>query len=136
MTKLGRKKDASYRDGYLRSGAWYARRRAYLTAQVEQQGALQCACLGEELTADTADVHHVSYDGIHQDENGVWHADEADEDLLVLCRWCHERIHSLMDQDRGWSRANRRGATLRIIRTIQRGVLIAAMRLQGDGARG
>lgn len=135
MTKLGRKRSSGYRDGYLRSRAWYARRREFLATQTREDGTLRCQCLGEVLTADTADVHHVSYEGVTQEEDGTWQSHEADEDLIVLCRWCHERMHTLMDHDRGWSQASRRAASRRIIRTIQRSVLIAAVRQSEDGTR-
>lgn len=126
MSGLKRKRiDGGYRDGYLRSPAWWGRRREFLRSLPE----IRCACLGEELTERTAQVHHVNYDGVEQGEDGTWHAGEADEDLMVMCSWCHERVHQLMDRDRGWAGLSRRDATLAIIRTIQRRVLIEAVRL-------
>ncbi|MGP5132059.1 hypothetical protein [Brachybacterium tyrofermentans] len=71
----------------------------------------------------------MNYDGVEQGEDGMWHAGEADEDLMVMCSWCHERVHQLMDRDRGWAGLSRRDATLAIIRTIQRRVLVEAVRL-------
>lgn len=125
MSGLRRRRvDRGYRSGYLKSGAWYARRRRFL-ASLES---IRCECLGEELSERDAHVHHVTYDGVVRGEDGTWQAREADEDLMVLCSWCHERVHELMDQDPGWAGATRREATIAVIRTIQRRVLVEAMR--------
>ena len=127
----GKRVDGGYRDGYLKSPAWWARRRRFLRSRA----GIRCECLGEQLTERTAHVHHVSYDGVTQLEDGTWRADEADEDLMVLCAWCHERIHHLMDRDRGWSGASRQAATTAIIRAIQRRVLVEAIRLSDEGEK-
>lgn len=132
MSGLRRKRiDGGYREGYLKSSAWWARRRLFLKGRPE----IRCECLGEQLTERTAQVHHVAYDGVTEREDGSWQADEADEDLMVLCAWCHERVHQLMDRDRGWSGTSRRAATTAIVRTIQRRVLVEAVRLSRGGEK-
>lgn len=132
MSGLRRKRiDGGYREGYLKSAAWWARRRRFLKGRPE----IRCECLGEQLTERTAQVHHVAYDGVTEREDGSWQADEADEDLMVLCAWCHERVHQLMDRDRGWSGTSRRAATTAIVRTIQRRVLVEAVRLSREGEK-
>lgn len=132
MSGLRRKRiDGGYRSGYLRSPAWWARRQRFLQGRAE----IRCECLGESLTERTAHVHHVSYAGVRQRSDGSWVAEESDEDLMVLCAWCHERVHQLMDRDRGWSSSGRRAATVAIIRTIQRRVLVEAVRLSNEGEK-
>lgn len=128
MTGLRRKRSPVYREGYLKSPAWRKRRREFL----ETLGPLRCRCLGEPLTMVDAVVHHVSYDGVIRTDAGEWIARERDEDLMVLCQWCHERIHEAMDRDPGWSSRNRHAATIAIIRKIQHRVLIAAVRLDEE----
>lgn len=129
MSGLRRKRiDGGYRSGYLKSSAWFARRHRFL----QSKAVIRCECLGEELTERNAHVHHVAYEGVEQLPDGMWQACEADEDLMVLCAWCHEKVHELMDRDRGWAGVGRRAATTAIVRTIQRRVLVEAIRLGAE----
>ncbi|UEJ82753.1 hypothetical protein Bra3105_18315 [Brachybacterium halotolerans subsp. kimchii] len=67
-------------------------------------------------------------------ENERWVSREADDDLMVLCRWCHERVHTLMDTDRGWAQMGRREATVSVVRAIQRQLTATAVRLAASGS--
>lgn len=128
MSGLRRAGKASYTEGYLRSGAWRERRRRFLADLQARTGRIGCACCDEELSERTADVHHLSYERVVNDD-GMYGAGEKDEDLMVLCRWCHERVHAAFDRDRGWARRDRAGATWNVIRLIQRQLLAQALTL-------
>lgn len=119
--RRGGKGSKEYRDsqnGYIYSPAWRARRRKFLKDNNMIKG-LECACCLEELTDRTADVHHLSYEHMGKKPDGRWFANEPDEDLMVMCRWCHDRLHKLLDHDRGWSNKDRRQASLAVVERIQ-----------------
>ncbi|WP_058234320.1 hypothetical protein [Devriesea agamarum] len=63
--------------------------------------------------------------------DGQWLAMERDEDLVVLCTWCHRYLHAMWDRDPGWSLLDRREATQRSISTIRRSLLVAATKVTG-----
>lgn len=102
---LGRRGDATYLRGYLKSPAWFARRRAWFRS-VEQRGQVVVCLVCRE--AGPVDLHHTSYEGVRQESSGGWVAGEADEDLMPLCRSCHEDLHRELDRRRrdfwGWDR--------------------------------
>lgn len=102
---LARSGNAAYAHGYLRSGSWFRRRRAWF-ASVEARGQ-QAVCLVCG-TDKGLDLHHTGYDGVSQTADGSWISGEADEDLMPLCRGCHEDLHAELDRRRrdfwGWDR--------------------------------
>ncbi|WP_123826629.1 hypothetical protein [Kocuria soli] len=128
---LGRSGNQGYQTGYLRSGAWFDRRRAWFTA-VEARGQ-QVACLvcGSEQGLD---LHHVDYDGVWQAGDGSWIAGENDEDLMLLCRGCHEDLHDELDRRRrdfwGW---DRRRASAVLVAGLRRVRLGGGARAAGAG---
>lgn len=102
---LARSGNQAYQSGYLRSGAWFRRRRAWFAAVEATGRAVVCQVCG---TAKNLDLHHMNYVGVHQASTGVWVAGEADEDLMPLCRGCHDDLHAELDRRRrdfwGWDR--------------------------------
>ncbi|MFF5862493.1 hypothetical protein, partial [Micrococcus luteus] len=104
---LHRTSSAEYKR-YLRSQAWGYRRVRWFAdcRQAGQEPA--CQVCGITLTqAGTLDLHHVSYKGVGQDEEGRWQAREAHNDLMPLCRDHHQRLHQIMDGKKeffGWDR--------------------------------
>lgn len=102
---LGRSGNAAYATGYLRSGAWFRRRRAWFSAVETTGRQVVCLVCG---TDGPLDLHHVDYAGVRQAADGSWIAGEADEDLMPLCRGCHETLHAELDRRRrdfwGWDR--------------------------------
>ncbi|WP_282827666.1 hypothetical protein [Gulosibacter sediminis] len=109
---------ASYRGGYLRSRAWFARRARYF----QDQARLRCeVCRREVTTPRDLELHHVSYRGVRQRPDGSWEAHEADNDLVAMHPVCHEAVHRILDQDtmlRGL--VSRQDATDRAIRIVRR----------------
>lgn len=134
--RRGGAKRGEYIAGYLRSGAWRARRRRYFVDRRAAEGAVTCPGCDDPLADRTADVHHLSYDGVVKREDGVWVSGEKDEDLLAMCRWCHERVHKLLDRDRGWSSRDRRDATWAVIRVIHQQLQVRAAAMAAEGRRG
>lgn len=63
-------------DDYLKSPAWEAKRKEIL----ERDGR-RCTVCG---TAKNLEVHHLTYDHF---------GDELPEELVTLCRKCHEKLH-------------------------------------------
>lgn len=126
---LARSGNQAYQTGYLRSGAWFRRRRAWFAA-IEGRGQ-QVVCLVCE-TGGSLDLHHADYKGVTQTATGAWVAGEADEDLMPLCRGCHEDLHAELDRRRrdfwGW---DRRRATAVLVVGLRRARLGGA----GGGAQ-
>lgn len=118
---LGRRGSTTYTRGYLRSGAWFTRRRRWFDAVAGAGQIAVCQVCGQSTSLD---LHHVSYDGVTEHADGSWAAEEAHEDLMPLCRVHHEQLHAEFDRRRldfwGW---DRRRATA---------VVIAAMRQRGS----
>ena len=101
---------------YLRSQAWGYRRVRWFAdcRQAGQEPA--CQVCGITLTqAGTLDLHHVSYTGVGQDEEGRWQAREAHNDLMPLCRDHHQRLHQIMDGKKEFFGWDRRRATVVIV---------------------
>lgn len=124
---LARTGNRRYKNGYLRSQAWGWRRQRYfrdLRAAGFEPACQVCNILMvsyRQREGKDLDLHHVSYDGVSYDEDtGKWIAAEADEDLMPMCRICHQDLHRIMDRPRdhnGWSREN---ATISIIVHLRR----------------
>lgn len=118
MTRYGlhRTGSESYRE-YLRSAQWGFRRVRWFR-DCRARG-MEPACLVCQVTleqAGTLDLHHVSYDGVVQDQStGTWSAQEADEDLMPLCRQHHQQLHRLMDARKEYFGWDRRRASVAII---------------------
>lgn len=124
---LSRTGNQRYQNGYLRSQAWGWRRQRWFRDC--RQAGLEPACQVceilmtdyRQLTGKDLDLHHVSYDGVIYDEgSGKWIAKEADEDLMPMCRVCHNDLHRVMDRPKdhtGWDRSN---ATVNIIVHLRR----------------
>ena len=131
---LGRRGDAGYLKGYLRSPAWFDRRRAWFRSVVQRGQVVVCLVCRE---AGPVDLHHTSYDGVRQESSGEWVAGEADEDLMPLCRGCHEDLHRELDRRRrdfwGW---DRRRASAVIVIGLRRARLGSDQIAASKGRRG
>lgn len=117
----GRKGDAAgqpYRDGYLRSRTWFARRSRWFS----ETGGNQCVvCLKVEADPSaTLELHHVTYDGV-EERDGRWLANEHDDDLMPMHPLCHEQVHRAIERDQGLRHlVSRQEATRRAIRVVRR----------------
>ncbi len=110
---------AHYRRGYLRSRAWFARRDRFFR---EVAGSDRCAvCMRRESNPRKAlELHHVSYEGVTCSD-GVWHANEADHDLIPMHPLCHEQVHLAIERDVALSSmVTRQESTRRAIRIVRR----------------
>lgn len=119
---LSRTGNPQYRE-YLESNQWAKRRREWF--EDCRAAGYEPACQVCERTLEKSgslDLHHVSYDGVHQDEGGWWWAEETDADLLPMCRLCHQELHRRMDAPRAYLGWSRRRATVHIAGTMRRQV--------------
>jgi len=92
---------------YLESGAWDRLRLAFLTS-----GHANTECPGCAASVGLHDdVHHLEYPTVP--------GEEGDEDLVVLCRRCHEAVHASIDGFAGWRRMTRRAATWAILAQLR-----------------
>lgn len=66
------------------------------------------------------DLHHVSYEGVTRGDRNRWVAQEADSDLMPMCRICHQDLHRIMDRGRDYYGWDRETATINIIATLRR----------------
>lgn len=110
---------SGYRDGYLKSGSWFVRRRRWFEAETRARTQVQCAVCDTALTLSTMALHHYDYSGVIQRSDGTWVASEKHEDLEAFCRSDHEALHRLLDRDRAWSMLGRKAATHTLIRKMR-----------------
>lgn len=86
-----------YRNEFLRSPAWFARRNRWFRAH-RTDGTVACAACGRTTATDRLELHHRDYEGVRIVQ-GTWQAWEDDEDLIPLHPNCHELLHRLIDRD-------------------------------------
>ena len=86
-----------YRDEFLRSRAWFARRERWFRAHT-RTGIVPCAACGAPGTRAELELHHLDYRGVRI-IRGEWQAWEDDRDLIALHPYCHDLLHRLIDRD-------------------------------------
>lgn len=86
-----------YRDDFLRSPAWFARRDRWFRAH-SANGTVLCASCGMATIKSKLELHHRDYEGVRIVQ-GTWQAWEDDDDLVALHPHCHELLHRLIDRD-------------------------------------
>lgn len=90
----------TYRTGYLRSPAWFARRDRWLDEEEHASGGgLHCAACTRPATRRQLELHHTDYAGVTE-VDGKWQAGEAHQDLVALHPYCHELLHRLLERDK------------------------------------
>lgn len=86
-----------YRQEFLRSPAWFARRDQWFHRHA-RAGLTPCAACRIRDTKEHLELHHRDYHGV-QIIRGTWQAREDDADLIALHPYCHELLHRLIDRD-------------------------------------
>lgn len=97
----GRKPSAKaqdYRNGYLKSPVWFARRDRWIETELSRVGQLMCAVCEGGVEKKKVEIHHLSYAGVTRTAEG-WSAHEDHEDLVGMHARCHEWLHRLLDGD-------------------------------------
>lgn len=117
---LHRTGNSDYSRGYLRSRAWFARRRRWfeeVRAMGMEPGCVVCGMTEAAGRQDqvSLDLHHVSYAGVDKTESGRWVAAEEHQDLMPMCRGHHQRLHRMMDGRKEFYGWDRERATIWII---------------------
>ena len=93
---------------YLSTRAWHRRREQWIASG---HANTHCPGCGELVDPRRADVHHLAYPEIP--------GTEADEDLVLVCRDCHETVHASLDASRHWRQRSRRDATWAILTALR-----------------
>lgn len=93
---------------YTHDGRWWARRRAWLSSPTANA---HCPGCGQTVGASD-DVHHLAYPAVP--------GTEADDDLVLLCRACHETVHVSIDASTQLRRMSRRLATWTVLNQLYR----------------
>lgn len=70
-------------NAYMRSYAWRKRRDEYFTRHLKR-----CRACGDK---ERIQLHHLNYDNFGA---------ETDDDLLPLCKYCHDAVHDLQKRER------------------------------------
>ena len=94
---------------YLASDAWTERRTQWLAATCATTGPVRCPACDRPLSDTDADLHHRTYERLGA---------EAHDDLVALCRDCHEILHRTIDGSPNWRTTPRPVATDRIIAAL------------------
>jgi len=87
-----------YRDGYLRSVAWFRRRDAWFAEQLARTGQLRCVVCWRTATRRELELHHLDYTRVARTWRG-WRAEEQHEHLHAMHPGCHELVHRILDAD-------------------------------------
>ena len=93
---------------YLSTRAWRQRREVWIASGHANS---HCPGCGIALDPRRADVHHLAYPDIP--------GTETDEDLVLVCRGCHETVHASLDASPAWRRTSRRDATWAILAALR-----------------
>lgn len=98
---------------YMRSAAWFNRRRKWLRDEQARTGHTQVYCVGgcENKWTLNDDLHHATY---------ARFGDEAHEDLWPMCRFCHSWIHQEIRGNRSYRKLadyTASSAALQLLRT-------------------
>lgn len=93
---------------YQTSGAWLRRRDHWIASGAANT---ECPGCGDVLDPHHADVHHLAYPSIP--------GTEADADLVLLCRPCHNAVHASLDASRVWRTMPRREASWAILTALR-----------------
>lgn len=110
---------SSYRDGYLKSRAWFARRSNWFNAEQKLRGSVRCAVCDTTLTLQTLVLHHYEYAGVIQRPDGTWIGRERHTDLVAFCNPDHDALHRYLDRDPAWKMLGRRAATQHLVRKMR-----------------
>jgi hypothetical protein len=96
---------------YMASQHWFALRERWAADWAARRGTEpHCLICGAEW-ALCDDLHHRTYERL---------GNEADRDLIPLCRTCHGTLHRMLESDRSWRRLSRAQATDLIVLTLRR----------------
>lgn len=93
------------------SPAWWERRRIWLvTYRASHNGQNPtCVICDEPWTGRHGDLHHRTYERLGH---------EAYEDLIPMCRRCHDLLHGIINSS-GWSRSRAMATDLAIAQVKQ-----------------
>ena len=94
---------------YIKSPKWYARRRRWFT-EIGNETVYCAGGCGKQVT-EKDDFHHRTYDRL---------GNEGHDDLVVLCRACHDTLHYYIDCSRQWRMTERSVATDTILARMRR----------------
>ena len=104
---------------WMGSRSWLDCRRHWRDAFVAVHGIEPaCAVCGEPWTLRRGDLHHRNYDRLGH---------ERFDDLIPLCRACHERVHRILECTPGWRRLARAQAN---------DVIVSRLRVSASRERG
>lgn len=96
---------------WMASPAWRARRREWVREETARAGGVWCALCSQPWRPDAGDLHHLSYRRLGH---------ERHEELMAMCRPCHEALHRVIDASPAWQRLIAKGHRAAVTRTIIR----------------
>lgn len=89
---------------YMDSPAWWERRRQWLAnyRQAHNGQNPTCVVCDKPWIGRHGDLHHRTYEHLGCERN---------DDLIPMCRSCHDRLHAVIDFSLSLRKLNRSGAT-------------------------
>lgn len=94
---------------WINSYEWkVTRRHQWADEEADRGRALVCHGCGQDWEVDADDLHHVTYERLRH---------EAHEDLMALCRPCHDYVHQVLRRPgaRAVGRINTQRAALAVL---------------------
>ena len=99
---------------WMNSPTWRRRRRRWASEETRRSGRIVCAVCSKPWRERRDDLHHASYSRMGR---------ERHEDLVPMCRACHELVHKAIDASNAWQRliakGHRRLVTVSIIARLK-----------------
>lgn len=99
---------------YMDSPAWWERRRTWLVTYLQHHNGQNPTCVvcDTPWTGRHGDLHHRTYEHLGR---------EHDDDLIPMCRNCHNQLHAVIGESPSWRRVDRRLSTDLIVEVLRRG---------------
>jgi 5-methylcytosine-specific restriction endonuclease McrA len=97
---------------YMDSPTWFARRKRWIAEWTEATGSTpSCLACGGEWSTRRGALHHRTYDRLGH---------ERANDLIPLCRACHDQLHARMEGSPEWRKRPRPQATDALLAHMRR----------------
>lgn len=97
---------------WMESQSWLDARKLWFSAWVDLEGRdPYCLACGGNWTLQHGDLHHRSYERLGH---------ERFDDLMPLCRSCHDKVHKILESSPSWRKLNRGQASDLIVGKLRK----------------
>lgn len=95
---------------YINSPRWWRRRERWLTDHLDYAGRPPVCAICDRNWTLADDLHHITYATLGH---------ERHQDLVPMCRTCHEDLHQILDLSKHWRSMTRVTATHQLVALLR-----------------